>query len=117
MTVLPVRLHIGAFSHLVRVLDVTVGEVRWTPAADLVTDVDTRRHEDREDGEDVHGEATVETVTEAVPTPRPGVLHVAKGHEQLIHLRRLVGSESVSTVERLASRSSDQDFTAEFFQR
>ena len=81
MTVLSIRLHIGPFSHLVRVLDVTVGEVRWTPAADLVTDVDTRRDEDREDGEDVHGEATVETVTETVPAPRPRVLHVAKRRE------------------------------------
>ena len=71
VTVLPVRLYIGAFSHLVRVLDVTVGEVGRTPAADLVTDVDTGRDEDREDGEDVHGEATVEAVTETVPAAAP----------------------------------------------
>ena len=113
MTVLPVRLYIGAFSHLVRVLDVTVGEVGRTPAADLVTDVDTGRDEDREDGEDVHGEATVEAVTETVPAARPWVLHVAKRREQLIHLRRLVGSESVSTVKCRASRSADRGFTAE----
>ena len=68
--------HSSYLSHLIRIFDVTVREVRWTPAAHLVSDVDTSRHDDGEQYEQVHCEAAVETVTETVTTTSPGVFDV-----------------------------------------
>lgn len=77
-------------SHLVRVLDVTVGEVGRAPAAHLVADVHAGRHEDREDDEDVDSEAAVEPVAETVTAASTGVIDVTKRQQQPVHFRCFV---------------------------
>jgi len=66
---------------------VTAREVRRAPAADLVTDVHSRRDEQGEDDKDKHRELAVESVTKAVPSSRPAVPNVPERRKQFIHRR------------------------------
>lgn len=60
----------NVYTHLVRVIAMTVSEVRRTPAAHLVSDVVLGGYEKCKDCEHEDRVHTVETVTERVARPR-----------------------------------------------
>lgn len=62
-------------------------EVRRSPATDLVTNVHSRCHEQREDNEDVYCELAVESVTKAVAAAGAAVTDIPERREQFIHGR------------------------------
>ena len=87
----PGRRRDSVSTDLIGVLTVTVGEVRRSPAADLVPDVATSGDDQREDDHQVDGVLTVEAVTETVAAADARVPDVGDCRQEGIHFVLLHG--------------------------